>query len=77
MSKRDALVLRVAAGWTVFVWATFIRNMIRSDTQSTGFKVVHSVIAVVSLGFAVALWMIAGRGRKQAGVEVDQSAAAG
>jgi len=66
MSKRDAVVLRVAAGWTVFVWATFIRNMIRSDTQSTGFKVVHSVIAVVSLGFAAAMWVIAGRSRKAA-----------
>ena len=70
MTKRDALVLRVAAGWTVFVWATFIRNMIRSDTQSTGFKVVHSVIAVVSLAFAVAMWTIASRGRKQA--ELDE-----
>ena len=72
MSRRDALVLKVCAGWTVFVWGTFIRNMIRNDTQSTGFKVVHSVIAVVSLAFAVALWVIASRSRKQA--QVDETA---
>ncbi|MGI9023623.1 MAG: hypothetical protein ACR2HV_10430 [Acidimicrobiales bacterium] len=73
MTKRDSLVLRVAAGWTVFVWATFLRNMIGNDTQSTGFKVVHTVIAVVSLGFAAAMWVIAGRSRKQA--PVDEHAA--
>lgn len=66
MSRRDALVLRVAAGWTVFVWATFIRNMVRNDTQSFGFKAVHTVIALVSLGFAGAMWVIAGRSRKRA-----------
>lgn len=71
MSKRDAVVLRVAAGWTVFVWVTFIRNMLKDHTHSTGFKVVHITLAVVSLGFAAALWMIAARNRKQAGDRVD------
>jgi len=66
MSKRDSIVLKVAAGWTVFVWATFIRNVLKDHTHSTGFKVVHITLAVVSLGFAGAIWVIAARNRKQA-----------
>ncbi len=64
MNKRDGIVLRVAAGWTVFVWGTFIRNILKDTTHSTGFKVVHITLAVVSLGFAAAIWMIAARNRK-------------
>jgi len=71
MTKRDGVVLRVAAGWTVFVWATFIRNMLKDNTHTTGFKVVHITLAVVSLGFAAAIWMIAARNRKPAGERVN------
>jgi len=70
MSKRDGVVLRVAAGWTVFVWGTFIRNIVKDHTHSTGFKVVHITLAVISLGFAAAIWMIAARNRKQVGDRV-------
>jgi len=70
MNRRDGIVLRVAAGWTVFVWGTFIRNILKDTTHSTGFKVVHVTLAVVSLGFAAAIWMIAVRNRKQAGDRV-------
>ncbi len=70
MTKRDGVVLRAAAGWTVFVWATFIRNMLKDNTHTTGFKVVHITLAVVSLGFAAAIWMIAARNRKHAGDRV-------
>ncbi len=73
MSKRDGIVLRVAAGWTVFVWATFIRNMLKDHTHATGFKVVHITLAVVSLGFAAAIWMVAARNRKQAAHSVGAS----
>jgi len=65
MNRRDGIVLRAAAGWTVFVWGTFIRNTLKDTTHSTGFKVVHITLAVVSLGFAAAIWMIAARNRKQ------------
>ncbi|MEN3316228.1 MAG: hypothetical protein V7605_2462 [Acidimicrobiaceae bacterium] len=70
MSKRDGVVLRVAAGWTVFVWGTFIRNILKDHTHSTGFKAVHITLAVISLGFAAAIWMIAARNRKHAGDRV-------
>ncbi len=66
MTRTDALILRTAAGWTVFVWATRIRNILGDDTHGTGFKAVHIVLAVVSVAFAVAIWGVASRGRRRA-----------
>ena len=65
MSKRDALILRSAAVWTVFIWVTRIRNILGDESRSTGFKVIHSVLALVSVAFAAAIWMVASRSRKR------------
>ncbi|HVF73821.1 MAG TPA: hypothetical protein VM938_02130 [Acidimicrobiales bacterium] len=62
MNRREALVLRAFAGWTVWVWATRIWNML-GDDRSVGFKVVHSVLALVSIAFAVVTWGIVRRVR--------------
>jgi hypothetical protein len=60
MSRRDVFLLRVAALWTVMVWAVFLRNLFfRDNTHGFGFKAVHTVLAVVSLGFAAAIWAVA------------------
>ena len=64
MSRRDALLLRLAAVWTLFVWAVFVRNLLRDHTHSAGFKAVHLVLAVVSVAFAVAIWRVATRSRR-------------
>lgn len=64
MSKADTLKLRLAAGWTVFVWATFIRNQLGDDSQSVGFKVVHFSLAAVSIVFGVLTWQVASRSRR-------------
>lgn len=66
MSRRDAWILRAAAIWTVWVWGTRIWN-IWGDDRGVGFKVVHTVLAVVSVAFAVAIWRVAGRGRRRQG----------
>ncbi len=67
MSRRDTLLLRAAALWTVFVWGIFLRNLLFGDTdRSTGFKVVHTVLAVVSIAFAAAIWSVATRSRRRA-----------
>jgi hypothetical protein len=67
VSRRDTLLLRAAALWTVFVWGIFLRNLLFGDTdRSTGFKVVHSVLAVVSLAFAAVIWSVATRSRRRA-----------
>ena len=66
VSRTDALILRTAAAWTVFIWVTRIRNILGDETRSTGFKAVHSVLALVSVAFAVAIWAVASRNRRRA-----------
>ena len=61
LSKRAAWVLVAAAGWTFFVWITFIRNIVGEDDRSTGFKVVHIVLAVISIAFGAAIAVIGAR----------------
>jgi hypothetical protein len=56
ISKQGVLGLLLFAWWTVFVWVTRIWNIIGDDTRSAGFKVVHGLIAGVSIVFA--LWTI-------------------
>ncbi|MDQ6727355.1 MAG: hypothetical protein M3066_14490 [Actinomycetota bacterium] len=67
MSRADALILRTAAVWTVFVWGTRIRNILGDHTpgHGFGFKAVHVVLAIISVAFAVAIWAVASRGRKR------------
>lgn len=65
MSRRDGLILKAAAGWTVFVWAVFLRNLLKDHTHSAGFKAVHTVLAVVSLASAAAIWAVASRNRRR------------
>ena len=60
---RDALILRTAALWTVVVWGVFVRNIVNDSHRSTGFKVVHVVLAIVSVIFALAIWAVASRAR--------------
>ena len=66
MSRTDALILRSAAAWTIFIWVTRIRNILGDETRTTGFKVVHSVLALVSVAFAVASLAVVSRNRRRA-----------
>ena len=61
MSRSSRIVLRAFAIWTVYVWGTRIWNIVGDDARSTGFKVVHVVLAAVSIAFAVATWVIVKR----------------
>ncbi|MGI8683999.1 MAG: hypothetical protein ACR2MO_02665 [Acidimicrobiales bacterium] len=65
MTRRDAIVLRAFAGWTVYVWVTRMWNIVRDDEHGTAFKAVHMVLAVISVAFAVAAWSIVSRNRKR------------
>ena len=64
MARRDALILRITAVWTFFVWAVFVRNLIGDTEHSTGFKVVHLTLALVSVGLAVAVWRVSTKIRR-------------
>lgn len=66
MSRTDAIILRTAAAWTIFVWVTRIRNILGDGETSTGFKVVHAVLALVSVAFAIAILGVASRNRRRA-----------
>ena len=63
MSRRGSLVVRVFAGWTVFVWAVLVRNMLGDHTHTVGFRAVHIGLAAVSISLAVATWLAVGRSR--------------
>jgi hypothetical protein len=65
MSRRDALILRAAALWTLWVWGTRIWNVVGDDRRSFGFKAVHVALAAVSVLFAVAVWRVASRARRR------------
>lgn len=65
MNRREALVIRVFAAWTVWVWATRIWNVVGEDDRSTGFKLVHVGLALVSVALAVVTWGIVRRVRNR------------
>ncbi len=59
------MILKAASVWTLFIWLVFIRNQVGDDTTSTGFKVVHLTLAVVSIAFAVEIWVVASRNSRR------------
>jgi hypothetical protein len=64
MSRNQAIVLRAAALWTFYVWITRIWNIVQDSNTSAAFKAVHSILAVVSIGFAVAILVVASKNRR-------------
>lgn len=52
MSRRVAWFLVALCAWTLYVWITRV-VIIAGQDQSTGFKVVHDVLAVISIGFGL------------------------
>jgi len=53
MSRRAAWLLIALCGWTLYVWITRIW-IIAGQDQSTGFKVVHGILAAGSIAFGLA-----------------------
>lgn len=73
MSKRDALLLRAFAGWTILIWATRILNVVGDSDpdHGFGFKAVHVVLAAVSVALAVTALGVVARARRRATVGSD------
>jgi hypothetical protein len=65
VTRRAAVFLYAFAGWTVFVWVVFIRNISKDHTHTTGFKVVHITLAVISIAFAAGCVAVVGRIRRR------------
>ncbi len=57
LTRRQTRILIAAAVWTLYVWISRLVIMAGQD-ESTGFKVVHAVLAFVSIGFALAIGKI-------------------
>jgi hypothetical protein len=60
MNRRQALLLRAFAVWTVYIWVTLMWNIWHDHTKGhgIGFKLVHTVLAIISIAFAVAAWRV-------------------
>ncbi len=58
MRRSHALFLRAFAVWTVWIWGTRIWNIWGDDERGFGFKAVHTVLALVSVAFAVGTWRL-------------------
>jgi hypothetical protein len=57
MTRRTAWVLIAAGAWSLYVWISRVAIMSGQNT-SVGFKVVHYLLAVISIGFGVAVGLI-------------------
>jgi hypothetical protein len=64
VTRGQAVLLRAFSLWTAYVWLTRSWTIWRDD-QSIGFKLVHTMLAVVSLAFAVATWVVVARVRRR------------
>ena len=54
LTRRQVRILLAAAVWTLYVWISRLVIMAGQD-ESAGFKVVHGILAFVSIGFALAI----------------------
>ena len=66
LTGKQALLLRAFSGWTIYVWTTRIWNIWRDEARDVPFKAVHSILAVVSVSFAVAALVVVQRNRRTA-----------
>ena len=64
MTRGQANLLRAFCIWTIYVWVTRMWTIWR-DTQSVGFKAVHTVLAVVSVAFAIAGLIVVSKVRRR------------
>ena len=72
LTRNQALLLRAFSGWTIYVWVTRIWNIWRDEARDVPFKAVHSVLALVSVGFAVAALVVVQRNRRTTATTLDR-----
>jgi hypothetical protein len=60
MTRRQAYLLIAACIWTLYVWITRI-VIISGQDQSAGFKIVHGVLAAISIAFGLAIGVMGWR----------------
>jgi hypothetical protein len=70
VTRRQSYVLIAAAVWTLYVWISRIVIMSGQD-DSVAFKVVHGILALVSIGFGLAVGKIGWDARRAAKAQAD------
>ncbi len=70
MTRRESWLFRAFALWTLWVWGTRVWNVF-GDDNSTGFIVVHLLLALVSIGFAAMALVAVSRIRRRGEFERD------
>ncbi len=65
LTGKQALLLRTFSGWTIYVWVTRMWNIWRDDARDLPFKAVHSMLAIISVGLAVAALLVVQRNRRK------------
>jgi hypothetical protein len=58
VTRTQARILMASAAWTLYIWVSRIFILAGQNDRSTGFKVVHFVLAAVSIAFALAVGWI-------------------
>jgi hypothetical protein len=64
MTRRQANLLIAAGVWTIYVWISFMVIQSRQHDTSVGFKVVHGVLALISVAFGIAIGVMGSRARR-------------
>ena len=75
-NRARSTLLLAAAAWTIWVWATRIWNILNDPAHDAAFKAVHSLLALVSIAFAVAIGVVGLRMRREAR-EIETAGRAG
>ena len=78
MTRRETLLFRAFAIWTIYVWVTRMWNIARDHApgHGLGFKLVHAVLAVISVAFAIAVLAAVARIRRRQTSAADAGATA-
>jgi hypothetical protein len=63
VTRRQAYLLIAACIWTLYVWITRI-VIISGQDDSAGFKIVHGVLAAISIAFGLAIGRLGWRARR-------------
>ena len=77
-TRTRSTLLLAAAAWTIWVWTTRIWNIVNDPAHDAAFKAVHSLLALVSIAFGIALGVVGLRMRREARAsEIETAGRAG
>jgi uncharacterized protein with PQ loop repeat len=55
VTRNQAILIRAFCLWTFYIWGTRIWNILRDEKTDAPFKIVHSILAIISVAFAAAV----------------------